>query len=170
MIDLVSQLTHRKKGYTLEAPFYTDADIFAADMEVIFGRHWLFVGVEPDVPEPGDVMVVDIGKTSVAVVRDDDGEVRAFHNVCRHRGARLVHEEKSTVGNLVCRYHSWVYDTTGQLIHAEHMGEDFDRVLPRPEAGAHPLARRPALHLPRRKPAAGFRRAGARHVAVSRAP
>lgn len=127
MNDLVARLTHRKKGYTLEAPFYTDKEIFDADMEVIFGRHWIFVGVEPDVPEPGDVMVVDIGKTSIAILRDDDGEVRAFHNVCRHRGARLVHEEKSTVGNLVCRYHSWVYDTTGKLIHAEHMGEDFDR-------------------------------------------
>jgi len=94
---------------------------------VIFGRHWIYVGVEPDVPEAGDVMVVDIGTTSVAIVRDDDGAVRAFHNVCRHRGARLVHEEKSTVGNLVCRYHSWTYDLTGALIHADHMGPDFRR-------------------------------------------
>ncbi|ACL58313.1 aromatic ring-hydroxylating oxygenase subunit alpha [Methylobacterium nodulans] len=120
-------LQERRPGYTLQAPFYTSPEIFEADMEVIFGRHWIYVGVEPDVPEPGDVMVVDIGKTSVAIVRDDDEQIRAFHNVCRHRGARLVHEEKSTVGNLVCRYHSWTYDLTGSLIHAEHMGPNFSK-------------------------------------------
>lgn len=118
-------LRERRPGYTLAAPFYLSPEVFEADMEVIFGRHWIYVGVEPDVPEAGDVMVVDIGKASVAIVRDDDNEIRAFHNVCRHRGARLVHEEKSTVGNLVCRYHSWTYDLTGNLIHAEHMGPDF---------------------------------------------
>ena len=120
-------LRERRPGYTLAAPFYLSPEVFEADMEVIFGRHWIYVGVEPDVPEAGDVMVVDIGRTSVAIVRDDDGAIRAFHNVCRHRGARLVHEEKSTVGNLVCRYHSWTYDLTGNLIHAEHMGPDFKR-------------------------------------------
>lgn len=120
-------LRERRRGYSLAAPFYTSPEVFAADMEVIFGCHWIYVGVEPDVPEPGDVMTVEIGKTSVAIVRDDDGGVRAFHNVCRHRGARLVHEEKSTVGNLVCRYHSWTYDLSGALIHAEHMGAGFDR-------------------------------------------
>ncbi|MDV2985382.1 UNVERIFIED_CONTAM: aromatic ring-hydroxylating dioxygenase subunit alpha [Methylobacteriaceae bacterium AG10] len=120
-------LRERRPGYTLAAPFYLSPEVFEADMEVIFGRHWIYVGVEPDVPEAGDVMVVDIGKASVAIVRDDDNEIRAFHNVCRHRGARLVHEEKSTVGNLVCRYHSWTYDLTGNLIHAEHMGPDFNK-------------------------------------------
>ncbi|MFY9293060.1 MAG: aromatic ring-hydroxylating dioxygenase subunit alpha [Methylorubrum rhodinum] len=120
-------LRERRRGYTLPAPFYLSPEIFEADMEVIFGQHWIYVGVEPDVPEAGDVMVVDIGRTSVAIVRDDDDQIRAFHNVCRHRGARLVHDEKSTVGNLVCRYHSWTYDLTGNLIHAEHMGPDFRR-------------------------------------------
>lgn len=120
-------LAERRPGYTLQAPFYTSPDIFAADLDVIFGRHWIYVGVEPDVPEPGDVYVVEIGKASIAIVRDDDNQVRAFHNVCRHRGARLVHEEKTTVGNLVCRYHSWTYDLSGALIHADHMGPEFKR-------------------------------------------
>ena len=120
-------LRERRRGYSLPAAFYVSPEIFQADMDVIFGRHWIYVGVAPDVPEAGDVMVVDIGTTSVAIVRDDDNEIRAFHNVCRHRGARLVHEEKSTVGNLVCRYHSWTYDLTGDLVHADHMGPDFKK-------------------------------------------
>src|SRR5690606_19536007 len=89
-----SLLQRRTPGFSLEAPFYTSEDIFKLDMEVIFGRHWLQVGVEPDVPEPGDVLVVDVGKTSVLILRDDDMQIRAYHNVCRHRGARLVLQER----------------------------------------------------------------------------
>ncbi|MCM8735856.1 aromatic ring-hydroxylating dioxygenase subunit alpha [Azospirillum sp. A1-3] len=126
-ISIEALLTRRKKGHSLEAPFYTSEEIFKLDMEIIFGRHWLHVGVEPDVAEPGDVMVVDIGKTSVIVMRDDDMELRAFHNVCRHRGARIILQEKTSVGNLVCSYHQWTYDQDGELLFAEHMGSDFDR-------------------------------------------
>ncbi|KTR05407.1 (Fe-S)-binding protein [Aureimonas ureilytica] len=124
---LLSLIRRRRPNYSLEAPFYTSPEIFAADLEAIFEQTWIFVGVEPDVPEPGDAMTVDIGANAILIVRDDDNEIRAFHNVCRHRGARLVHDEKTTVGNLVCRYHSWTYDLSGALIHAEHMGEGFDR-------------------------------------------
>ena len=92
--DLRTLLGRRRPGYTLEAPFYVDAGIFARDLEVIFGQHWIYVGVEPDVPEPGDCMTVDIGQHAIIVARDDDMALHAFHNVCRHRGARLLHEEK----------------------------------------------------------------------------
>lgn len=126
-ISIEALLTRRKKGHSLEAPFYTSEEIFKLDMEIIFGRHWLHVGVEPDVAEPGDVMVVDIGKTSVIVMRDDDMELRAYHNVCRHRGARIILQEKTSVGNLVCSYHQWTYGQDGELLFAEHMGSDFDR-------------------------------------------
>lgn len=122
--DLIAR---RPEGHSLEADFYTRPDIFDADMELIFGRHWIYVGVEPDVPEPGDVVVVDIGKWSVIIVRDDDMQIRAFHNVCRHRGARLVTTPKAVVGNLVCRYHAWTYNLEGDLIFADHMGEAFDK-------------------------------------------
>ena len=123
---LETLLRNRRPGYSLDAPFYTDPDIFAADLEIIFGRHWIFVGVEPDVAEPGDAMAVDVGKNSVIIVRDDDGQLRAFHNVCRHRGARLVEQYKTCVGNLVCRYHAWTYNLEGKLLFAEHMGKGFD--------------------------------------------
>lgn len=119
-------VARRRPGYGLETPFYTAPEIFDLDMEVIFGRHWIYVGVEADVPEPGDTMVVDIGRATILVLRDDDRVVRAVHNVCRHRGARVVHDYKATTGNLVCRYHQWTYALDGRLIHADHMGGDFD--------------------------------------------
>ena len=53
-------------------------------------------------------------------------EIRAFHNVCRHRGARLIDDHKATVGNIICRYHQWTYAEDGRLLFAEHMGADFE--------------------------------------------
>ena len=104
---LKALLRNRKPGYSLDAPFYLSPEVFAADMEIIFGRHWIYVGVEPDVPEPGDAMTVDIGKNAIFIVRDDDMGLRAFHNVCRHRGSRILDVACGSVGNLVCPYHHW---------------------------------------------------------------
>ena len=121
--DLISK---RRKGYSLDAPFYQSSEIFNLDMAAIFGKHWIYVAIEPDVPEAGDYITVQIGHDSIIIVRDDDMQVKAFHNVCRHRGARICNEEKGTLGNIVCPYHQWTYDLTGKLIFTEHMGEDFD--------------------------------------------
>ncbi|MBV9637316.1 MAG: aromatic ring-hydroxylating dioxygenase subunit alpha [Methylobacteriaceae bacterium] len=117
----------RRPGFMLPAGLYTRQDAFEADVDIFFHRHWIFVGFEADVPEPGDVCVFEVGRSSVAIIRDDDGLVQAFHNVCRHRGARLLDAGKSTVGKLVCPYHQWTYELTGELAHAPHMGRDFDR-------------------------------------------
>ncbi len=119
-------LAARRPGHSLDAAFYTAQAVFDADMDLIFGRHWIFVGHEPDVPEAGDVMAIRIGRAPIVILRDHAGEVRAYHNVCRHRGAQLVPDGKSRVGNLVCRYHSWTYGLDGALLFADHMGEGFD--------------------------------------------
>lgn len=125
-LNLRELVARRVPGYSLEAPFYTSPAVFDADMEHIFGKHWIYVGVSIDVPEAGDYMTVQIGSQPILIVRDDDNEIRAFHNVCRHRGSRLCAGEKGTVGNLVCPYHQWTYDLTGKLIFADHMQEGFD--------------------------------------------
>jgi len=121
--DLLAQ---RQPGHGLPGELYGRPDIFATDLEVFYNRHWIVVGVTADLPEPGDVSTLDIGKASIILVRDDDENIRAFRNVCRHRGARLKEAGKSTVGMLVCPYHQWTYDLDGQLKHAAHMGKDFD--------------------------------------------
>ncbi|MEK8174618.1 aromatic ring-hydroxylating dioxygenase subunit alpha [Streptomyces sp. M19] len=71
-------------------------------------------------------MRVTIGQYSIIIVRDDDEGVRAFHNVCRHRGARILNEERGSVGNIVCGYHRWTYGMDGTLLHAESQPPDFD--------------------------------------------
>ncbi len=125
--EIRNLIANRKQGYTLPATFYLSNEINSLDIEVIFGQHWIFVAVEPDIAEPGDYIKVDIGHNSVIILRDDDMSIKAFHNVCRHRGSQLCDEQKGSVGNIVCPYHQWTYNLYGELIYNEHMGEDFDK-------------------------------------------
>lgn len=122
-------LASRKPGHTLPAGLYTGQAAFIADCDRIFSRHWIAVGVACDIPEAGDVIAVDVGPESILILRDDDDQLRAFHNVCSHRGARLLPAGRSIVGKLVCPYHQWTYDLDGSLALAPHMGVDFDRDL-----------------------------------------
>ncbi len=124
---LAALVLARVPGRPLEGAFYTEPAIFDVDVSAIFARHWIFVASDPEIPEPGDYRTVDIGSYSVIVVRDDDGQVRAWHNVCRHRGARILDDASGSVGNLVCGYHKWTYGTDGALRHASQQAADFDR-------------------------------------------
>src|SRR3569833_3440248 len=126
-MKLDSLIASRQAGYTLPAPFYLSREVYEQDVVRIFGRYWIFVGVEPEIAEPGDFFTVEIGTDSIIIVRDDDMKINALHNVCRHRGARLRNAGSGIVGNLVCPYHSWTYNLSGELIHNDHMGENFDR-------------------------------------------
>ena len=125
--DLAALVDRREAGFSLEAPFYSSQEVFDLDMAAIWTKHWLFVAAAAEVPEPGDFVTVDVGPSSVIIVRDDDEEVRAFHNVCRHRGSRILDDPCGSVGNLVCPYHHWTYDVGGRLLHAENQPATFDR-------------------------------------------
>ncbi len=122
-----SLLNSRVAGHALPAGLYTREDVFTADLDVFFRKHWICIGLECDVPEAGDATVVDIGTSSLILLRDDDRIVRVFHNVCRHRGSRLLDGGPTIVSKLVCPYHQWTYELTGELAHAPHMGAHFDK-------------------------------------------
>ena len=118
----------RRIGFSLDAPFYTDPTVFNLDMEGIFGTHWLYATSIAEIPEPGDYVTVEYGPTALIVIRNDDGGVNVLHNVCRHRGARVLTAQTGSTGNLVCGYHSWTYSPDGALIHASAPGETtFDK-------------------------------------------
>jgi Rieske 2Fe-2S family protein len=119
-------LARREPGHSLEAAFYTSQDIFDIDVRRVFAQHWIFAGTAAEIREPGDFFTVSVGPWSVIVLRDDDEQVRALHNVCRHRGARVLTEPRGSVGNIVCGYHRWTYATDGSLLHAESQPRDFD--------------------------------------------
>lgn len=117
----------RLRGMSLAAPFYTSPAVFDLDIAEIFSKQWIFVATEPEIAEPGDFVTVSIGRYSVIITRDDDEQVAAFHNVCRHRGARILAEESGSVGNIVCSYHQWTYGMDGALLYAEGQPPTFDK-------------------------------------------
>src|SRR5699024_9923309 len=125
-IDVPELIARRVPGRAPESPFYCSQEIFDLDVSAIFAGHWIFVASDPEIPEPGDFVTVDIGSYSIILVRGDEGQVNALHNVCRHRGSRVLSEPRGSVGNLVCGYHQWTYRTDGTLLHAGLQAPDFD--------------------------------------------
>lgn len=120
-------IDERRPGYCLDAPFYLSDEFYAEDIEAVFASTWIFAATAAEMPEPGDFVTLDIGSYSVIIIRDDDENIRAHHNVCRHRGARLLTEAAGSLGNIVCSYHQWTYSPEGDLMSAGVQAPDFDR-------------------------------------------
>lgn len=103
------------EGWSLPAWTYRDPEFFALEMERIFRPSWQIAGHESDIPAPGDYLTIDYIGESVVLIRGEDGAVRAFANICRHRGARIVDGASGCAKRLVCPYHGWTYDSAGKL-------------------------------------------------------
>ena len=117
---------------------YHDERVFREDLERFYYRYWLNVGRQERIPNPGDFFTRTIGRESVIFIRGQDGAVRGFYNVCRHRGTRLVEAERGEkLRSIVCPYHAWTYSTEGALVGTPHMDDvrDFDRA----DYGLHPV-------------------------------
>ena len=116
------------EGTTLPPHWYTDADVFRAEMQSVFGRSWQFACHVASLAKPGDMVPVRCGDIPVVVVRDKEGELRAYINVCRHRGHEVVLEPCNR-GTMQCRYHGWTYGLDGDLRAAprEKREDEFDR-------------------------------------------
>ena len=130
MVDLTAiarLLDSRKPGHSLPQGLYNGQDAFDFDMDAIFARSWLMVGFEVELPRDGSWMSTTIGPWPVIVTRDRNGDLHAFHNACRHRGAQICKPGKGVSARLVCPYHRWAYEMSGALAHAARMPEDFDR-------------------------------------------
>jgi len=117
----------QKPGWSLEQRFYTDPDIYQLELDRVLMRNWMFAGNVSEFAEPGDFKVSRMAHESAIVVRGQDGELRAFANVCRHRGSLVCLENEGNTRKFTCPYHGWVYDTTGRLIGARNMPETFSR-------------------------------------------
>ena len=117
----------RQDGYSLPRDFYGDASVYRADMDRVWRRGWLFAGHTCQIPNSGDYFTFELGNDSLIVVRDDDGRVRAFHNLCRHRGTRLCDQPVGRVGRFVCPYHQWTYARDGSLVSCRGMQEDLNK-------------------------------------------
>ena len=119
---------HKREG-PLQRDFYVAREVFEADLARIFHRHWLFAGYSFQIPRPGDFFIYRVGSESIIVVRDRQGAIRAFHNVCRHRGSQICKVETGTAHRLVCPYHRWTYELDGSLVHDTR--HEFGKVVVR---------------------------------------
>ena len=108
----------------LDPRFYVEPGIFEAERQRIFRRHWQMLGPAARVANPGDYLAVDVAGWKLFALRGRDGVLRGFHNVCRHRGARLLADGAGNCPRLRCPYHQWVYEHSGALRQAPWFGDD----------------------------------------------
>ncbi len=109
---------------TLPASYYTDPEVFRREIERFFFQRWICAGRTAFIPRPGDYFLREIAGESIIVTRDAASDVRAFYNVCRHRGTRMCTAPEGRFGNRIqCPYHGWTYALDGRLIGAPHMDE-----------------------------------------------
>jgi Rieske 2Fe-2S family protein len=114
---------------TLPGRFYHDPAIWQLEQERLFARLWVCVGRGDQFPAAGHYRTVRVGDESVLVVRGEDSALRAFLNVCRHRGAQLCAAERGQARTLQCRYHAWTYGLDGRLLRAPGLQDsaEFNR-------------------------------------------
>ncbi len=116
------------QAFAMEADVYTSAEFLALEKERIFRRQWICLGLSATIPAPGDYLCDEFSEQPVIAIRQLDGSLAAFANVCRHRMMILL-QGSGNCRRLVCPYHAWSYGTDGRLLSAPHMdqSQDFDR-------------------------------------------
>ncbi len=129
----------RPGARTMPGERYTSEAVLAEEQERVFARHWISVGRAADLAEAGAWRLVELAGESIIVLRDRAGALRAFYNVCRHRGTRLCEAAAGRFSESIqCPYHAWTYALDGRLIGAPHMqeAEGFDKA----DHPLHPVA------------------------------
>jgi len=114
--------TFRPGARTLLQSYLISPEVFAKEQERIFSTQWLCVGHQSQLAKPGDYFVQEVVGESLIILRDQQGGVRGFYNVCRHRGTRICEEKNGqSRETLQCPYHAWTYGLDGRLVGAPHM-------------------------------------------------
>lgn len=119
----------------IPAYIFRDPDIYQLELDRVFGRCWLFVAHESEVPEPGDYVTRYLGTTPVIVVRAEDGQIRVLLNVCRHRGMRVCRADLGNASHFRCPYHGFTYKNSGELVGVPFQQLAYGDRLERKELG-----------------------------------
>lgn len=127
-------LNNQQEDWSLDQKFYKDTSIFDLEKYNIFYNSWIFIGHESQIPNKGDFFVYKLLDEEIIVLRNKENKVKAFFNVCRHRGSRVCLEEKGNTSRFSCPYHSWTYNLDGKLLAAKSLREGIDKS----KLGLHP--------------------------------
>ena len=135
----VQSLVDAEQGL-ISRRIFIEPEIYAQELEQVFARCWLFLCHESQIPQPGDFFSTYMGEDPVLVVRDSQGQVHAFLNVCRHRGNRLCRADAGNAATFTCAYHGWTYGNDGQLVGVPSLKEAYYGELNRDQWGLMPVA------------------------------
>ena len=124
--DEISSRLKTTTVWAMPASWYWDPEVYAEERHRIFFRHWLCIGREQMVAQPGQYLTASPAGFPIFVLRGEDGTLNGFHNVCRHRAAKLLTARTGSSNGLTCPYHGWRYDAEGGLKHAPFFGEARD--------------------------------------------
>ena len=127
--DIVARISKPDgTGTGLPSECYTSDDWLKQENETLFRKTWMLAGLCHQIPNGGDAVPIEVAGLPLLLLRDSAGDVRVFHNVCRHRGAILIDEACSKIKSLVCPYHAWTYGLDGDLLARPHFfgGEQHD--------------------------------------------
>ncbi len=134
MKSIKELLNHHQEDWSLDQRFYKDQSIFDLEKNHIFYDSWIFIGHESQIPNKGDYFVYKLLDEEIIILRNKENEVKAFFNVCRHRGSRICLEESGNTSRFSCPYHSWTYNLDGKLLAAKSLREGIDKST----LGLHP--------------------------------
>lgn len=114
---------------TLAQRYFISPEIFAKERQTIFSSQWVLAGHQSQIAKPGDYLVQEVAGESLIIAHDHQGTLRAFYNVCRHRGTRLCEVPTGHSSTIQCPYHAWTYALDGRLVAAPHMDKEggFDK-------------------------------------------
>lgn len=125
--QLQQLIRQQRPGFALERDFYTSDAIYQYDLQKYWGESWHWVGHSSQLPKTGDYFLFEFGSESVIISRDENGDLHAHLNVCRHRGSRVCLEKSGNTRSFTCPYHAWSYKLGGELRAGRLMPEWFKR-------------------------------------------
>ena len=134
---LVEEAAEALRGGELPAAIFNQEEVFELEREHVFGRSWVYLAHESEIPEPGDYVLRYIVHDPFIVVRDESGEVRALLNQCRHKGMRVCRSEAGNASHFRCPYHGWTYGNSGRLTGVPAQKDAFGLDLDKSNLGLH---------------------------------